>query len=124
MLATVLSEFPVDVTAAGGVGDAHAVRVPLLKRADRLLQQNLWSALVASAMTASPQPRRGCPPAVPSEFVKSQPTTKAPADWSTGDVWFDVVYAGEEPSRRRANLVRFSPGAQLSAPSPLSDRPG
>ncbi|MEU6910697.1 (R)-mandelonitrile lyase [Streptomyces coeruleorubidus] len=46
------------------------------------------------------------------EFAKQQPTVKAPADWFTGDVWFDVIHAGQEPSRMRANLVRFSPGAR------------
>lgn len=46
------------------------------------------------------------------EFAKQQPTVKGPADWFTGDVWFDVIHAGQEPSRRRANLVRFSPGAR------------
>ncbi|MGW5782204.1 (R)-mandelonitrile lyase [Streptomyces sp. NPDC003863] len=46
------------------------------------------------------------------EFVPSQATIKAPADWFTGDVWFDVIHAGQEPSRLRANLVRFAPGAR------------
>ncbi|MFG3526588.1 cupin domain-containing protein [Streptomyces sp. NPDC047917] len=46
------------------------------------------------------------------EFVERRPTTKAPAEWFTGDVWFDVIHAGQEPSRMRANLVRFSPGAR------------
>ncbi|WP_326721804.1 MULTISPECIES: cupin domain-containing protein [unclassified Streptomyces] len=46
------------------------------------------------------------------EILKPQPTTKAPADWFTGDVWFDVVYAGQEPSRMRVNMVRFSPCAR------------
>ncbi|MDQ0751840.1 quercetin dioxygenase-like cupin family protein [Streptomyces africanus] len=46
------------------------------------------------------------------EFAKQQRTVKAPADWFTGDVWFDVIHAGQEPSRMRANLVRFSPGAR------------
>ncbi|GGW51601.1 hypothetical protein GCM10010320_35430 [Streptomyces caelestis] len=64
-----------------------------------------------------PSPHHGHVPA-PSpgestmEFAKQQPTVKAPADWFTGDVWFDVIHAGQEPSRRRANLVRFSPGAR------------
>lgn len=30
----------------------------------------------------------------------------------TGDVWLDVVAKGEEPSRLRANVVRFAPGAR------------
>lgn len=50
------------------------------------------------------------------EFAKQQPTAKrpakGPADWFTGDVWFDVIHAGQEPSRMRASLVRFSPGAR------------
>ncbi|MFC8654313.1 hypothetical protein ACFUCT_03755 [Streptomyces parvus] len=46
------------------------------------------------------------------EFVERRPTTKAPAEWFTGDVWFDVVHAGQEPSRIRVNLVRFSPGSR------------
>jgi len=45
------------------------------------------------------------------EFIAPQPTGKGPAEWFTGDVWFDVVYAGREPSRTRANVVRFAPGA-------------
>lgn len=48
------------------------------------------------------------------ESLKKQPTVKAPADWFTGDVWFDVICAGQEPSRMRANLVRFSPGARTA----------
>ncbi|MFF1832776.1 cupin domain-containing protein [Streptomyces sp. NPDC058231] len=48
------------------------------------------------------------------EFIKPRPTTKAPGDWFTGDVWFDVICAGQEPSRMRANMVRFSPGARTA----------
>ncbi len=46
------------------------------------------------------------------EFMKQQATVKGPASWFTGDVWFDVISAGIEPSRMRANLVRFSPPPQ------------
>ncbi|MFC9498322.1 cupin domain-containing protein [Streptomyces sp. NPDC056982] len=46
------------------------------------------------------------------ELLKQQPTIKAPGDWFTGDVWFDVIYSGQEPSRMRMNMVRFSPGAR------------
>jgi hypothetical protein len=46
------------------------------------------------------------------EFMKQQATVKGPASWFAGDVWFDVIYAGIEPSRMRANLVRFSPPPQ------------
>jgi len=48
------------------------------------------------------------------EFVQQVPTTKAPAEWFTGDVWFDRIQAGEEPSRLRANMVRFAPGARTA----------
>lgn len=40
------------------------------------------------------------------------PTVQAPADWFTGEVWFDVVAAPPAPSRLRVNTVRFAPGAR------------
>ncbi|MBL7258810.1 (R)-mandelonitrile lyase [Paractinoplanes lichenicola] len=46
------------------------------------------------------------------EIVKPQQTSKAPAEWFTGDVWWDVIHAGQPPSRSRLNLVRFAPGAR------------
>lgn len=48
------------------------------------------------------------------ELLAKQPTTKGPAEMFTGDVWFDVAVRGEEPSRLRANTVRFSPGARTA----------
>jgi len=48
------------------------------------------------------------------ELVRQQNTAKAPAEWFTGDVWWDVIAAGQEPSRLRVNLVRFSPGARTN----------
>jgi quercetin dioxygenase-like cupin family protein len=48
------------------------------------------------------------------ELVKQTNTSKAPADWFTGDVWWDVIYAGQEPSRMRVNLVPFAPGARTN----------
>ncbi|MEU6132375.1 cupin domain-containing protein [Saccharopolyspora sp. NPDC047091] len=46
------------------------------------------------------------------EFTGPRATTRAPAEWFTGDVWFDVLHVGTEPSRLRANLTRFAPGAR------------
>jgi quercetin dioxygenase-like cupin family protein len=37
---------------------------------------------------------------------------KAPAETFTGDAWFDVIAAGQEPSRIRVNVVRFAPRAR------------
>ncbi|MEV0388507.1 cupin domain-containing protein [Nonomuraea sp. NPDC050643] len=48
------------------------------------------------------------------EILPKQPSAKGPAEMFTGDVWFDVVYRGEEPSRMRVNVVRFSPGARTA----------
>ena len=48
------------------------------------------------------------------ELLPKQPTTKGPAGMFTGDVWFDVIAKGEEPSRMRVNTVRFSPGARTA----------
>ena len=31
-----------------------------------------------------------------------------------GDVWYEVIAAGEAPSRLRVNLVRFAPGAHTA----------
>jgi quercetin dioxygenase-like cupin family protein len=48
------------------------------------------------------------------QTLPKQPTTKGPAEMFTGDVWFDVIARGEEPSRMRANTVRFSPCARTA----------
>ena len=48
------------------------------------------------------------------ELLKQPPTTKAPAQMFSGDAWFDVIYRGEEPSRSRANMVKFAPGARTA----------
>ena len=48
------------------------------------------------------------------EMLPREPTVKGPAERFTGDVWFDVIAKGEEPSRMRVNTVRFSPGARTA----------
>jgi quercetin dioxygenase-like cupin family protein len=48
------------------------------------------------------------------ELLKQPPTMMAPAQMFTGDAWFDVIYRGEEPSRARANMVKFAPGARTA----------
>jgi quercetin dioxygenase-like cupin family protein len=48
------------------------------------------------------------------EIRPQQSTAKGPAEWFTGDAWLDPVYFGEEPSRARVNVVRFSPGARTA----------
>ena len=47
-------------------------------------------------------------------ILPKTPTTKGPAEWFTGDVWFDVIIRGEAPSRVRVNTVRFAPGARTA----------
>ena len=47
-------------------------------------------------------------------MLPKQPTVKGPAEMFTGDVWFDVIAKGEEPSRMRVNAVRFSPRAHTA----------
>ena len=46
------------------------------------------------------------------EIKPKQPTAKGAAETFTGDVWIDAIANGQEPSRIRVNLVRFSPGAR------------
>jgi quercetin dioxygenase-like cupin family protein len=48
------------------------------------------------------------------EIKPKQPSAKGPAPMFTGDVWFDSIAQGSEPSRIRANLVRFAPGARTA----------
>jgi quercetin dioxygenase-like cupin family protein len=48
------------------------------------------------------------------EMLPKETTTKGPADRFTGDVWFDVIANGVEPSRIRVNAVRFSPSARTA----------
>jgi len=48
------------------------------------------------------------------ELLKQPQTGKGPAVMFAGDVWFDVIYRGEEPSRARANMVKFAPGARTA----------
>jgi quercetin dioxygenase-like cupin family protein len=42
------------------------------------------------------------------------PSTKAPEQVFTGDAWWNVIYAGELPSRARLNHVRFAPSARTN----------
>ena len=42
------------------------------------------------------------------------PTTRGPAAWFTGDVWFDVLARAEAPARLRVNTVRFCPCARTA----------
>lgn len=46
------------------------------------------------------------------ELLRDRPTGKAPAETFTGDAWIDQVVRAEAPSRVRAALVRFAPGAR------------
>ena len=48
------------------------------------------------------------------EIQPKQPSTKGPAEMFTGDVWFDVIAKGENPSRLRVNTVRFAPRARTA----------
>ncbi len=41
-------------------------------------------------------------------------TQKGPSEWFTGDVWFDQIYQGQEPSRARVNAVHFAPCAHTA----------
>jgi quercetin dioxygenase-like cupin family protein len=46
------------------------------------------------------------------EILPKPPTTKGPPDRFTGDAWFDLIVRGVPPSRIRASIVRFAPGAR------------
>ena len=46
------------------------------------------------------------------DFLPRRPTEKGPAARFTGDAWIDILIRGEEPSRIRAAIVHFAPGAR------------
>ncbi|MEV0288801.1 MULTISPECIES: cupin domain-containing protein [unclassified Kribbella] len=46
--------------------------------------------------------------------LSKAPTGRGPAEWFTGEVWFDQIYRGEEPSRVRVNSVHFAPGSRTA----------
>ena len=48
------------------------------------------------------------------EIQPKTPSTRGPAEMFTGDVWFDVIAKGAEPSRMRVNTVRFAPGSRTA----------
>jgi quercetin dioxygenase-like cupin family protein len=59
--------------------------------------------LVAASSGGVGQPRTG------TQILPKTPTIKGPTEMFTGDVWYDVIARGEEPSRLRVNTVRFAP---------------
>jgi quercetin dioxygenase-like cupin family protein len=46
------------------------------------------------------------------EILRPAATVKAGSDRFVGDAWFDTILRGEEPSRVRAAIVHFAPGAR------------
>jgi quercetin dioxygenase-like cupin family protein len=48
------------------------------------------------------------------EILDKQPSTKAPAEWFTGDAWFDVIVPIDGRAQGRCNSVHFSPGARTA----------
>jgi quercetin dioxygenase-like cupin family protein len=44
----------------------------------------------------------------------SQPSTKGPEAWFTGNVRIDPLFSATEPSRVQAGLVTFEPGARTA----------
>jgi quercetin dioxygenase-like cupin family protein len=47
------------------------------------------------------------------EMLDRQPSVKGPADWFTGDVYFDVIAPGTQ-TRGKVNTVHFAPGARTA----------
>jgi quercetin dioxygenase-like cupin family protein len=48
------------------------------------------------------------------EVLPTLPSAKGSTEMFTGEVHFDVIYKGNEPSRMRVNVVRFAPGARTA----------
>ena len=47
-------------------------------------------------------------------IIPASCSTKGSENMFTGDVYFDVIVKGEEPSRIRVNSVHFTPGARTA----------
>ena len=60
------------------------------------------------------------------ERIPATPTTKATADWFTGDVYYDVIVRGDEPSRIRVEEHRtaFLGSAHAVRSATESQQPG
>jgi quercetin dioxygenase-like cupin family protein len=49
------------------------------------------------------------------EIIPRTPATTGASGWFTGEVWSDlVISSGDDPSRLRAQNVRFTPGARTA----------
>ena len=48
------------------------------------------------------------------ERISPGDSTKGPPNMFTGDVYFDTIIKGKEPSRVRVNSVHFTPGARTA----------
>jgi quercetin dioxygenase-like cupin family protein len=48
------------------------------------------------------------------EILPKPPSIRGPAEWFTGDVWFDQIVPITGPSVGRCNAVHFSPGARTA----------
>ena len=46
------------------------------------------------------------------DILPKPPTSKGTPDRFIGDVWLDLIVRGDAPSRVRASIVRFAPGAR------------
>ncbi len=46
------------------------------------------------------------------DILPKSPTSKGTPDRFIGDVWLDLIVRGDAPSRLRASIVRFAPGAR------------
>ena len=47
------------------------------------------------------------------KILDKQPSVKGPAEWFTGEVYFDVIAPGAE-TRGKVNAVHFAPGARTA----------
>jgi quercetin dioxygenase-like cupin family protein len=48
------------------------------------------------------------------EVIEKAATFKGPGECFTGDVWGDILFRGEEPSRLRGGMIKFTPGARTA----------
>jgi hypothetical protein len=71
--------------------------------------------------TAAPAPPTGKETTL--EIPTRQPSVKGPAQLFAGDVWFDVLAEGEEPSQVRVNTSGSLPAREPPGSRTAPDRP-
>lgn len=75
----------------------------------------IWAeGALSGQISASASPARSMTMAMEIKRSGSAPSRKGPADWFTGTVRIDPLFAAPEPARANGGMVTFEPGARTA----------